>query len=217
MKPRLLLAGLLVLAACGQSAGGQSTAGQAGAAEKQAPDSGRRATALFAGGCFWSTEHDLEHVPGVVEAVSGFAGGSVANPSYNQVVAGRTGHLESVRVTYDPARISYGALVRRFLRTIDPTDDGGQACDRGGSYRTAVFALNAAQRRDALAALAEANRTLEGRVVTRLIDGGRFYPAEAHHQDYAARNPMRYQLYRRGCGRDARLRQVWGREAAQAG
>ncbi|MEA3029659.1 MAG: peptide-methionine (S)-S-oxide reductase [Sphingomonadales bacterium] len=205
MKKRFLLAALL-LAACGQSSADQ--------AEAQRPRPARTETALFAGGCFWSAESDIEHVPGVVEAVSGFAGGRLANPTYEQVTSGRTGHLEAVRVTFDPARISYGQLAARFLRTIDPTDPGGQFCDRGANYRTAIFALNPAQRRAAEAALAEANRTLGGRVVTPVRDAAPFYPAEAYHQDYARRNSLSYGLYRRGCGKDARLRAVWGDQAA---
>jgi peptide-methionine (S)-S-oxide reductase len=205
MTMRFLLAALL-LAACGQSAADE--------AEAQRPRPARVETALFAGGCFWSAERDIEQVPGVVEAVSGFAGGHVANPTYEQVTGGRTGHLEAVRVTYDPARISYGQLVARFLRTIDPTDGGGQFCDRGASYRTAIFAASPAQRRAAEAARAEANRILDGRVVTPVLAAAPFYPAEAYHQDYARRNSLSYGLYRRGCGKDARLRAVWGDQAA---
>jgi peptide-methionine (S)-S-oxide reductase len=152
-------------------------------------------------------------VPGVVEAVSGFAGGASANPTYEQVSGGNTGHREAVQVRYDPARVSFGQLVRRFLRNIDPTDDGGQACDRGAVYRSAVFALNPAQRREAQAAIAEAARIVRGRVVTPVLDSAPFYAAAAHHQDYARQNPGRYGLYRRGCGRDARLREVWGNQA----
>jgi len=201
MTKRLIIAALL-LAAGGQSAGDQ--------AEAQRPRPARTETAVFAGGCFWSAESDIEHVPGVVEAVSGYSGGRVANPTYEQVTSGRTGHLESVRVTYDPTRISYGRLVERFLRTIDPTDAGGQFCDRGASYRTAIFVANPAQRRAAEAARAQANRILDGRVVTPVLAATPFYRAEAYHQDYARRNAVRYGLYRRGCGKDARLRAVWG-------
>jgi peptide-methionine (S)-S-oxide reductase len=207
MTRKLLIASLL-LAACGQSSGESADAAQRPARPANAQ------TALFAGGCFWSAERDLEAVPGVVEAISGFAGGRVANPGYEQVVRGGTGHLEAVRVVYDPARISYRQLVRRFLRTIDPTDRGGQFCDRGEQYGTAVFALNAAQRREAQAARAEANRILGGRVVTPIRDAARFYPADAYHQDYARRNPAHYNRYRRGCGKDARVRAVWGRQGA---
>jgi len=207
MTRKLLIASLL-LAACGQSSGESADAAQRPARPANAQ------TALFAGGCFWSAERDLEAVPGVVEAVSGFAGGRVANPGYEQVVRGGTGHLEAIRVVYDPARISYRQLVRRFLRTIDPTDRGGQFCDRGEQYGTAVFALNAGQRREAEAARAEANRILGGRVVTPIRNAARFYPADAYHQDYARRNPAHYNRYRRGCGKDARVRAVWGSQGA---
>jgi peptide-methionine (S)-S-oxide reductase len=206
MARRFLLA-FLLLAACGPSG-----ADPAGA--RQVPRPANARSALFAGGCFWSAERDMEAVPGVVSAVSGFAGGHVANPTYEQVVRGGTGHLEAVQVTYDPARITYRDLARRFLRSIDPTDGGGQFCDRGPSYRTAIFALDPAQRRDAGAARAEANRILRGRVVTPVLGPARFYPAEAYHQDYARRNPGDYGRYRIGCGKDARLRAVWGSEAA---
>jgi peptide-methionine (S)-S-oxide reductase len=155
----------------------------------------------------------VEAIPGVVDAVSGFAGGSVRNPSYRQVARGGTGHLEAIQVTYDPARISYARLVRRFLRTIDPTDRGGQYCDRGDDYRTAIFALDAGQRRDAEAAVAEANGILRGGVVTPVRGPDTFYPAEAWHQDFARRHPALYARYRAGCGKDARLREVWGAQA----
>ncbi|TMJ20143.1 MAG: peptide-methionine (S)-S-oxide reductase MsrA [Alphaproteobacteria bacterium] len=206
MKRRVLVALTLAAAACGQGADTDAAA--------QRPRPSHTETALFAGGCFWSAESDIEHVPGVIEAVSGFAGGTVTNPSYEQVVRGGTGHVEAVRVTFDPARIGYGQLVRRFLRTIDPTDPDGQFCDQGPNYRTAIFALNPAQRRAAEAAVAEANRILRGHVVTPVRAAAPFYPAEAYHQDYARRNAVSYGLYRRGCGRDARLRAVWGAEAA---
>lgn len=206
MTRRILLAALL-LAACGQS-----SADSADAAPRRAPANAQ--TALFAGGCFWSAERDIEAVPGVVSAVSGFAGGRVRNPSYAQVVAGGTGHVEAVQVVFDPARISYRALAGRFLRTIDPTDPSGQFCDRGDNYHTAIFALNAGQARDARAAVAEANRILHGRVTIPVRAAAPFYPAEAYHQDYARRNPAAYGSYRTGCGKDARLRAVWGAEAA---
>jgi len=173
----------------------------------------RTERAIFAGGCFWSTERDLERLPGVVSVVSGFTGGSEANPSYAQVAQERTSHVEAVVVVFDPARISYARLVRHFLHSIDPTDNGGQFCDRGANYRTAVFAIGAAQRREAEAALAEANRQLGGRVVTPVRAASRFFGAPPAHQDYAARNPERYAAYRRGCGKDARLRQIWGNAA----
>jgi peptide-methionine (S)-S-oxide reductase len=208
MTTRFFLALALAAAACGQGSVDQADAAQ------RTPRPAHVERAIFAGGCFWSAETDIEHVPGVVEAVSGFTGGTVANPSYEQVSEGGTGHVEAVLVTFDSARISYGQLVRRFFRTIDPTDPEGQFCDRGSNYRTAIFVMNPAQEREAQAARAEANRILHGRVVTPIRHSGPFYRAEAYHQDYARRNPAAYGAYRRGCGRDARLREVWGAEAA---
>jgi peptide-methionine (S)-S-oxide reductase len=207
MIRKLVLAALL-LASCGQSNADTADV------QRHPPRPRNAQTALFAGGCFWSAERDVEAIPGVVDAVSGFAGGTVANPSYERVVRGGTGHVEAIQVIYDPARISYAQLVRRFLRTIDPTDSGGQYCDRGPNYRTAIFALSPAQRRDALAAVAEANRILRGRVVTPVRGPSPFYAAEAYHQDYARRNPAAYARYRAGCGKDARLREIWGAQAA---
>jgi methionine-S-sulfoxide reductase len=175
-----------------------------------AGDTGRRETAVFAGGCFWSVEANFERIPGVVSAVSGFAGGSVANPTYDQVTRGGTGHLEAVRVTFDPGRISYRRLVDRFWSTIDPLDPDGQFCDRGPSYATAVFAT-ATQRPAAEASRsAAAARLGGGRFVTPVREATRFWPAEAYHQDFARRHPVRYAGYSRFCGRAARLRAVWG-------
>ena len=171
----------------------------------------RLATAVFAGGCFWCTEADFEKMPGVVSAVSGYAGGKEANPTYEQVVRKQTGHLEVVQVTYDPSRISYAALVDRFWPTIDPTDAGGQFCDRGASYATAVFVSDAAQQRVAEASRAAAQRRLGKPIVTPIRPAARFWQAEGYHQDYAKKNPLRYNTYRKGCGRDARLKALWGR------
>ena len=168
-----------------------------------------RQTAVFAGGCFWCTEADFEAIPGVISAVSGYAGGRTANPTYRQVVAGGTGHVEAVRVTFDPARVSYRTLVDRFWRTIDPTDAGGQFCDRGESNAPAVF-VTPAQRADAEASRGVAAAEIgEARFRTPIRPAARFWPAEAEHQDYARRNPLRYRIYRQGCGRDARLRALW--------
>jgi peptide-methionine (S)-S-oxide reductase len=183
---------------------------------RQAAPPGGGAVAVFAGGCFWCTESDFEHLDGVIDAVSGYTGGRTRNPTYEQVSSDATGHYEAVRVRYDPARVSYAALARHFFRTVDPTDAGGQFCDRGESYRTAIFVADAGQRREAEAALAEANRTLGGRVVTPVLPLAEFYEAEDYHQDYYRKNPIRYSYYRTRCGRDARLRAVWG-EAAVSG
>ena len=171
----------------------------------------RLATAVFAGGCFWCTEADFEKMPGVVSAVSGYAGGREPNPTYEAVVRKQTGHLEAVQVTYDPSKISYAALVDRFWPTIDPTDAGGQFCDRGASYATAVFAADPAQQRVAEASRAAAQRRLKKRIVTPIRPAARFWPAEAEHQDYAKKNPLRYNTYRKGCRRDAQLKALWGR------
>jgi peptide-methionine (S)-S-oxide reductase len=189
--------------------GGAPAPAQAQAQQPNVP-AGRIETAVFAGGCFWCTEADLDHVPGVIDAVSGYSGGRTRSPSYESVSAGGSGHYEAVRVRFDRARIGYAELVRRFLRTVDPTDAGGQFCDRGESYRTAIFVAGEAQRRAAEAALAEANAALAGRVVTPILPLGAFTEAEADHQDYARRNPIRYRFYRTRCGRDARLLEVWG-------
>lgn len=200
---------IIVMAVAACSPGEQAQSAPT-AASAQANDSGRREVAVFAGGCFWSVEANFEAMPGVISAVSGFAGGRVANPSYEQVVRGGTGHLEAVQVTFDPARISYRQLVDRFWRTIDPTDPDGQFCDQGASYATAVFATAAqkpvaeASRRSAVQALGTA------RFTTPVRDGARFWPAEAYHQDFARLNPARYGGYTRFCGRAARLRAVWG-------
>lgn len=172
----------------------------------------RMRTAVFAGGCFWSTEKAFEQAPGVISAVSGFAGGTVVRPTYEQVVRGGTGHLEAVQVTYDPAVTTYRALVDRFWRTIDPTDAGGQFCDRGPSYATAVFAAGD-QMAAARASRAAAARALGRNVVTPVRAAARFWPAGAEHQDFAERNPGRYAAYRIGCRRAERLRAVWGEAA----
>ena len=166
----------------------------------QARDSGRRETAVFAGGCFWSVEANFERIPGVVAAVSGFAGGTTANPSYEQVVQGGTGHVEAVQVTFDPARISYRQLVDRFWLTIE----------QGPSYATAVFATPRQKAAAEASRRAAAARLGADRFVTPVRDAGRFWPAEAYHQDFARRNPVRYGGYSRFCHRAERLRAVWG-------
>lgn len=204
----MLALAVLGLAAC--SPGEPAASAPAG----QAGDSGRRETALFAGGCFWSVEANFEAVPGVVSAVSGFAGGSTARPTYEQVVRGGTGHLEAVQVTFDPARISYRQLVDRFWLTIDPTDPDGQFCDQGASYATAVFASPAQRPAAEASRRAAAARIGVARFVTPVRDTARFWPADASHQDFARRNPVRYAGYSRFCGRAARLRAVWGGAAA---
>lgn len=185
-------------------------------------------TMVVAGGCFWCVEADFEKVGGVIEAVSGFTGGTVANPTYKQVTRGGTGHYEAVQITYDPDQIDYGALVALFLRSIDPTDSGGQFCDRGDSYRTAIFATPA-QRAVADAEIARARNDLGQDIVTPVRPAAPFYPADDYHQDYYKSPDLiltrygprskssAYKLYRKGCGRDARVKQLWGSAAPFAG
>ncbi len=174
----------------------------------QAPN--KRAEAVFAGGCFWCTESDFDKIPGVLSTTSGYTGGKLLNPTYKQVSAGGTGHIEALRVVYDPTKVSYATLVTRFFRTIDPLDAGGQFCDRGYQYRSALFVADAGQRRIAAAAKAQAAARLKKPVATLLLPAAKFYPAEDYHQDYYKKNPVRYRFYRLTCGRDARLKKIWG-------
>jgi peptide-methionine (S)-S-oxide reductase len=174
------------------------------------PAPGARASAVFAGGCFWCTEADFDNIPGVIATTSGYTGGRVANPNYKQVSAGGTGHIEAVRIVYDPKRVSYAQLVRRFLPTIDVTDGGGQFCDRGESYRPAIFVANAEERRAALAALKQADARIAKPLAVAILPAARFWPAEGYHQDYYTKNPTKYKFYRWNCGRDKRLMEVWG-------
>lgn len=183
------------------------------------------ARAYFAGGCFWCVEADFEKVEGVGEVVSGYTGGTTANPNYKQVSKGGTGHYEAVEIRYDPARVSYAELLHDFFRSVDPTDAGGQFCDRGDSYRTAVFVTNPGERAAAEAAKAEAEKALGQRIVTPILDARRFYRAEDYHQNYykgedyvlTRRGPKQmknaYKFYRRACGRDARVSELWGSAA----
>ena len=177
---------------------------------------GGLATATFAGGCFWCVESDFDRVPGVVETVSGYTGGTTADPTYRQVTAGGTGHYEAVRIRYDPEKVSYERLLHVFWRSVDPTDAGGQFCDRGASYRTAIFAGTEEERRLAEASKEAVERSgvlEEQDVVTPVEPLKEFYPAEDHHQDYSMKNPVRYRFYRLSCGRDARVRELWGDQA----
>lgn len=173
----------------------------------------RTARAVFAGGCFWTVEYRFEQIPGVTSAVSGFSGGDERNPRYEDVVAHRTGHLEAVEVTYDPRRISYRQLVDRFWRMIDPTDAGGQACDRGDNYRTAVFTSNAAEREAALASKAAIDTgPRRGKIVTEIRAAKPFWPAGREHQDFYKTNAATYQRYDAGCRRGDVLARVWADE-----
>lgn len=186
-------------------------------------------TLTVAGGCFWCVEADFESVPGVIEAVSGYTGGTTPNPTYSQVTSGGTGHYEAVQITFDPARVSRETLLNLFFRSVDPTDAGGQFCDRGDSYRTAIFVSNTGEKALAERSKAEAQRALSQAIVTPVLPLGSFYPAEAYHQDYykgkklvftrfgPKRQLNAYKAYRKACGRDARVRQLWGSAAPFAG
>lgn len=172
---------------------------------------GRLETAIFAGGCFWTMEHGLEDIPGVVSAISGYTGGPEPRPTYEQVSSEETHHLESVKVTFDPDKISYAQLVDRYWRLVDPTDGGGQACDRGPSYHAAIFVNSPEQRRIAEASKAAIDSGLrKGRVVTPIRNAMTFWPAEDYHQHFTHKNPLHYEAYRIGCGRDAILKRIWG-------
>jgi peptide-methionine (S)-S-oxide reductase len=173
------------------------------------------AMATFAGGCFWCMEPPFDKIPGVISTTSGYTGGKTENPTYEQVSSGGTGHAEAVQVIYDPAKVTYAQLLAVFWRNIDPHDAGGQFCDRGTQYRTAIFVHNDAQRKEAEESkrALEASGRLKQPIVTAILTATRFYPAEDYHQDYYRKNPVRYKFYRANCGRDARLREVWGAEA----
>jgi peptide-methionine (S)-S-oxide reductase len=167
-------------------------------------------TAIFAGGCFWSMQHGMEGAPGVVKVVAGYTGGHVAHPRYEDVTTETTGHYESVLVTYDPARTTYAQLVNYYFHLTDPTDGGGQFCDRGPSYRPAIFVADPAERAAAQAVEAQVQRELHGkRIATEIKPAVTFWPAEGYHQDYAIRNVAAYTAYRIGCGRDASLKAAW--------
>ena len=174
-------------------------------------------TATFAGGCFWCVEADFDKVDGVVSTISGFMGGKTPKPNYQTVTAGGTGHLEVVQISFDPKKVTYQKLLDTFWMSIDPYDANGQFCDKGDSYRTAVFAHTPEQK-----ALAAASREkivkdgpLKKAVATEVRDSGPFTAAEDYHQDFYKTNPIRYKTYRYGCGRDARLEQIWGKKATQ--
>lgn len=183
-------------------------------------------TLIVAGGCFWCVESDFEKVDGVREVVSGYTGGHVENPTYKQVVRGGTGHYEAVKIFYDPAKVSVDTLLHKFLRSIDATDKGGQFCDRGDSYRSAIFVSDPAEVAAAQKAIKEAQGDLGQKVVTPILPRVEFYDAEDYHQNYykgsdlvltrfgPRKQSKAYELYRKGCGRDARVKQLWGKDAA---
>ena len=167
---------------------------------------------VLGGGCFWCIEADYEKLDGVVDVISGYAGGHVKNPTYKQVSAGGSGHIEVVKVTYDANKINYSQILDYFWRHVDPTRDDGQFCDRGSQYRPAIFYQDEAQKKLALASTKqiEQSKPFAQPLKVELIQAGTFYPAEDYHQDYYKKNPIRYNFYRFNCGRDARVEQLWG-------
>jgi peptide-methionine (S)-S-oxide reductase len=172
-----------------------------------------RGEAIFAGGCFWCEEASFEGLPGVTAVISGYTGGSKKSPSYEEVSSGGTGHAESVRVLFDPAKTSYAKLLEVFWHNVDPFSSGGQFCDRGNQYRPAIFVLDDAQKRAAEDSKRAVEAELKRTVAVEITRAGEFYPAEEYHQDFFKKNPSRYHEYREGCGRDRRLREVWGARA----
>lgn len=186
-------------------------------------------TLTVAGGCFWCVEADFEKVQGVSGAVSGYTGGTSENPTYKQVTRGGTGHYEAVQISFDPDVISRATLLNMFLRSVDPTDAGGQFCDRGNSYRTAIFVSDAQEKALAQTAKDQAESALGQKIVTPILSAARFYPAESYHQDYYKGTDLvltrggpksqasAYKFYRKACGRDARVKQLWGDAAPFVG
>jgi peptide-methionine (S)-S-oxide reductase len=171
------------------------------------------ATAIFAGGCFWCMEEAFDHVPGVTATISGYTGGASADPTYEQVSSGGSGHFEAVKVEYDPAKVSYEMLLAAFWRNVDPLDPSGQFCDKGSQYRSAIFVGSDAERRLAEASLAAVAKQLNQPVATIIEPASAFYAAEDYHQDFYRTNSARYRYYKYGCGRVQRLEEVWGKPA----
>lgn len=172
-------------------------------------------TVILAGGCFWCVEHDFAKIAGVLTVESGYTGGTVANPSYEQVSSKKTNHFEAVKISFDDSQVSLKALTDFYWRSIDPTDAAGQFCDKGTPYKTALFYQSEAQKQVFEQSLAEVNKSkpFSADIVTEILPAKPFYLAEDYHQDYAARNPLRYKYYRSSCGRDSRLQSLWGEEA----
>jgi peptide-methionine (S)-S-oxide reductase len=190
---------------------------KAPAATTLTPAPATTARAIFAGGCFWCVEADFDKIPGVLTTTSGYTGGRTVNPTYEQVSTNTTGHAEVVEVVYDPSKVSYARLVEYFWHTIDPTVKDQQFCDKGSSYRSAIFAVDAEQLKIAQASklALEKSKPFKESIVTEVLPATTFYPAEDYHQDYYKTNPRRYKYYRNGCGRDARLQVVWGSMAGK--
>ena len=180
------------------------------AATQSAQPAPTQAVATFAGGCFWCTEADFDKVPGVISTTSGYTGGKFANPGYEQVSAGGTGHAEAVEVVYDPSKVSYEKLLTYYWHHVDPTVQNRQFCDVGEQYRTAIFVHDDEQRKLAEASKQQVEAELKKPIYTQIVAAGPFYKAEDYHQDFYQKNPAKYKFYRWNCGRDQRLEQIWG-------
>lgn len=186
----------------------EATSSKANAAS---PAASQYETAIFAGGCFWCVESDFDHVKGVVKTTSGYMGGTSENATYKTHT--KYGHREVVEIQYDPSVTNFETLLTTFFRSVDPTDAGGQFCDRGFSYTTGIYVTDEAQRTAAETAKAEAGEALGKTIATEIVDAAPFWPAETYHQDYYAKNPIRYKGYRYACGRDKRVEALWGDDA----
>ena len=206
---RLLLSMAFIFAAVGLAAAQGAQPGAPQAAPGQA-------VATFAGGCFWCTESDFDKVKGVISTTSGYTGGKVANPGYERVSAGGTGHTEAVEVIYDPSKVSYEKLLTYYWRTVDPTVKNAQFCDHGEQYRTAIFVRNDEERKLAEASKKKVEAELKQPVYTQIVQAGPFYAAEEYHQDFYKKNPTKYKFYRWNCGRDQRLEQLWGKPKGES-
>jgi peptide-methionine (S)-S-oxide reductase len=214
MRPRRLpylgLLGLMLCCSRGEVGAEKAAAVAQPAGKPAAAETGAKAT--FAGGCFWCMQPAFDHVPGVVSTTVGYTGGQLANPTYEAVSSGGTGHRESIEVVYDPARVTYERLLTIFWHNVDPTDGSGQFCDHGEQYRSAIFFHGEAQRRAAEAskqAIAASGR-IKDPIVTDVLPASQFYPAEDYHQEYYVKSALHYKFYRFSCGRDRRLAQLWG-------
>ncbi len=206
MKKLTLFTTIILMAACSSAQSADNSDLTEPTVQAKTTD-----TAIFAGGCFWCVESDFEKLPGVISAVSGYTGGLTDNPTYKQVSYTETGHYEAVKITFDPTQVSYDQLLDHFWVNVDPTDPDGQFCDKGSSYRTAIFARDD-QKEAALASKADIENTkpFDGAIVTPVLSAATFYDAEDYHQDYYKKNPLKYKYYRTGCRRDKRLKQLWG-------
>ncbi len=167
-------------------------------------------TAIFAGGCFWCMHAEFEKLPGVVKVLSGYSGGDIANPSYEQVSSGKTGHIESVEIVFDPNKLNYSKLLNVFWKNVDPLDEGGQFCDRGSQYAAGIFYLNSAQKLAAERSVEATEKKLGQKIKAFLRPAKPFYPAEEYHQSFYQKNQLRYEIYKNGCGRNERLEKLWG-------